>query len=246
MKLTDVVYLVGSGLWSFGSSEDHDCSVYLIDGGEELALVDSGAGLSPGTIAKNIVTDGLPLDRVRYLFLTHGHADHAGGAAYLREKLNLQVMASHEIADAIRSGNDRALGVEAARKAGGYPPDYRFRPCIVDRELRGGDKIEVGKCRLSVIETPGHSRGCISFLMEVDERTYLFCGDTIFFGGKLALQNILDCDLQKSLDTIRRLGELSVDVFLPGHLCFSLSSGQRHIEAALQVMARGSIPPNIL
>ncbi len=246
MKLTDIVYLAGSGSLGFGLSDDHDCHVYLIDGGEEAALIDAGAGLKPEAILENVIADGLSLDRIRYLLLTHGHADHAAGAAYLRERLNLQVMASHEIADVLRNGDERAISLDAAREIGGYPPECRLRPCPVDRTLKDGDRIRVGRSELSVIETPGHSRGCLSFLMQVGGRTYLFCGDSLFFGGKLALQNIPDCDLQESLKTVCKLGKLSVDVFLPGHLGLSLSAGQRHIEAALQVMAGLGIPPNIM
>lgn len=245
MKLTDTVYLVGSGSWGFGSSDEYDCHVYLVDGGEELALVDAGGGRNSEAILENIRADGLPLDRVRYLLLTHGHADHAGGAAGLRERLGLQVMASREIAEIIRKGDESAISLDSARVSGGYPSDFRFRPCPVNRELRQGDTIQLGRCALSVIETPGHSRGCISFWMEDKGRRYLFCGDSLFFGGKVALQNIPDCNLADSLATIRKLGELPVDVFLPGHLCISLSSGYRHIESALAVLARLGVPPSI-
>ena len=245
MRLSDVVCMAGSGLWGFGSSDDLDCNVYLIDGGEELALVDAGAGRNPQTLIENVIADGLSPDRLRYLLLTHGHGDHAGGAASLRERFNLEVMASREIADAIRKGDEKALSVEAARSAGGYPTDYHFRPCPVDRELSEGDSIRIGACTVTVIETPGHSRGCVSFYMEAGGLRYLFCGDTIFYGGRLALQNIPDCDLQASLRSIRRLGTLSVDALLPGHLSFSLSSGQRHIKAALDVIDRLGIPTSI-
>ena len=45
MRLTRSVYLVGGGTLAFGLSDDYDCHVYVIDGGEEMALVDAGAGI---------------------------------------------------------------------------------------------------------------------------------------------------------------------------------------------------------
>ena len=45
MKLLDGVHLVGSGSLGFGLTDDYDCHVYLLDGGDELALVDVGAGM---------------------------------------------------------------------------------------------------------------------------------------------------------------------------------------------------------
>ena len=87
MKLCDQIYLVGSGNQGIGISDDYDCHVYLIDGGDELALVDAGGGLDVGPILENIRHDGLDPSRVRHLLLTHAHFDHAGGAAQLRSAL---------------------------------------------------------------------------------------------------------------------------------------------------------------
>jgi glyoxylase-like metal-dependent hydrolase (beta-lactamase superfamily II) len=51
-----------------------------------------------------------------------------------------------------------------------------FRP---DMELKDGDTIEVGKLKLKVLHTPGHTPGSLSFLVG----KYLISGDTIFPGG---------------------------------------------------------------
>jgi hydroxyacylglutathione hydrolase len=245
MKLTDRVYLVGSGSLGFDLTDDYDCNVYLLDGGSEAALVDAGGGQDVSSIIKVIEGDSVPLDRVRYLLLTHGHADHAGGAAELREKLSLQVLVARDIADFLREGDEGGIALDVARKAGLYPQDFHFQACPVDGELKDGQKVTVGDCELLVMETPGHAAGHLSFLMEREGRQYLFGGDTIFFGGRIVLQNVPDCDLQAYIHTIKRLSSLSVDVFLPGHLCFSLRNGQRHIDAAMEVLKTLGVPPNL-
>ena len=81
MQLTERVYLVGSGSVGFSITHSSDCHIYLIDGGDELALIDAGTGLGKDEILELIEAHGFSLDDVRYLFLTHYHADHAGGAA---------------------------------------------------------------------------------------------------------------------------------------------------------------------
>jgi hydroxyacylglutathione hydrolase len=111
--------------------------------------------------------------------------------------------------------------------------------------LKEGDRVKVGARELSVIETPGHAGGHLAFVMSTGDRTHLFCGDSLFFDGKLALQGLPDCNLQESLRSIRKLSTLSVDAFLPGHLCISLSDGQRHVLAAEEIIAALGVPGNI-
>lgn len=245
MRLTDRVYVVGSGSLGFDLTDEYDCNIYLLDGGGEAALIDAGAGRDVPSILKIIESDGVPLDRVRYLLLTHAHADHAGGAARLREELGLQVFVARDVAEFLRRGDENGISLDVARKAGGYPPDYRFQACPVDRELGERQKVIVGDCELLVMETPGHAAGCLSFLMKRKKQQYLFGGDTIFFGGRIVLQSIYDCDLQAYVRTIGRLSTLSVDLLLPGHWCFSLRNGQRHIDTAMEVVKRLGVPPNL-
>jgi glyoxylase-like metal-dependent hydrolase (beta-lactamase superfamily II) len=243
MKLADRLYLVGSG--DFGLSDDYDCHVYLLDGGSQAALIDAGGGRDVPSIISNIEDDGVPLERIRYLLLTHGHADHSGGAAGLREALDLRVLASHEVAAYLRAGDERGISLDVARNAGVYPPDFPFCPCPVDDELSDGQQVVIGDCHLTVMETPGHAAGCLCLVMERAGRQHLFSGDTLFFGGRILLQNIPDCDLQAHLRSIERLSTLSVDVFLPGHRGFALRDGQRHIDAAMQMLKRLGVPPNL-
>ena len=54
MKLTDNVYLVGSGMLGFGLTDDYDCHMYLLDGGSEAALIDAGGGRDVSSVIKVI------------------------------------------------------------------------------------------------------------------------------------------------------------------------------------------------
>lgn len=246
MKLTDRLYLVGSGSLGFDLTDECDCNIYLLDGGSEAALIDAGGGRAVPSITKIMEDDGVALDRVRYLLLTHAHPDHAGGAAGLREELGLQVLIARDVAEFLRQGDEKGIGLDAAREAGIYPQDFRFQACPVDGELGEGQKVMVGDCELLVMETPGHAAGCLSFLTEREGKQYLFGGDTIFFGGHIVLLNAPDCDLQAYIRTIERLSRLSVDVLLPGHWSFSLRNGQRHIDAAMEVLKTLGVPPNLI
>src|SRR5262249_39778942 len=149
---------------------------------------------------------------------------------------------SRDRAEALRTGDEEAISLGPAKRAGIYPPDYRLEPCEVDVELGEADEVRVGDLTLRVLETPGHADGHVSLLLEHDGRRSLFAGDVIFAGGKILLQNIYDCRLDAQIRSLRKLRELGIDALFPGHLAYSLSNAQRHIERANQVLDRLLIP----
>ena len=71
----------------------------------------------------------------------------------------------------------------------------------------------------------------------------LFTGDTLFFGGRIVLQSIWDCDLRSHLESLRRLAEHRFNGLFPGHLTFTVTDGERHLRIALDAIDRGGIPP---
>ncbi len=95
---------------------------------------------------------------IRYVFLTHFHADFVAGHLELREQTGAAV----------------CLGARAAA-------DYEFRP------FRDGDSLEFGTVRLTVRETPGHSPESISIVVYDLEKSAVgpyavLTGDTLFVG----------------------------------------------------------------
>ena len=249
MRLTNEVYLVGGGVtMGFGLSHDPDCHVYLIDGGDELALIDCGmaAGDSLDRILANVEREGLDPARISTLVLTHYHMDHAGGAARFRERLKLRVMAPHGAAETLRTGDERAVALDVAKAAGFYAADYRFEPVAVDQELDEGDDVTVGSLTFGVFDTPGHCDGHGSYLLQGRDRRYLFAGDVVFAGGKVVLQNIHDCSIQRTADSIFKLAELGFDALLPGHGAIAINDGPRHIEIAADACRQLFVPKNLV
>jgi len=165
MKLTPDLHVVGGGRLGFGLSGAMDCHVYLVNGGAELALVDTGLGLDGDfdKILDNIRDDGLDPKNIRKLILTHYHCDHIGAAAEIQKRLDVEVIASKLAASVIRNADEKATALDVARAAGGYPEDYRLPPCPVDRELVEGDVVQVGSLALQTWETPGHLQISLRF-----------------------------------------------------------------------------------
>ncbi|MCC6862721.1 MAG: MBL fold metallo-hydrolase [Bryobacterales bacterium] len=246
MRLTRHVYLAGSGLHGFSLSNDYDCHVYVIDGGSELALIDAGAGLDIDAILANIRFDGLDPARLRYLLLTHAHADHAGGARGWYDRFGVEVAASPEAGRYLRDGDEERISLAVAKQGGFYPASYVFRACPVPHILKENDMFSVGELRLRAIETPGHCSGMLSFLLEEDGRSVLFSGDTVFHDGKWLVSNLWDCDIRQYVRSIEKLAAIPADVLLPGHLSVALKDGARHVRKAWDTLQRLSVPPSIV
>ena len=247
MRLNNRIGLVGSGTGlGFGLTHSLDCHVYILDGKTELALIDAGVGIEPDRIIDIIYSDGYDLNKIKYLLLTHGHADHAGGAFYFKERLGCQVIAPVNEAKFIQNGDTQSIGLEIAKKAGYYPQDYDFKACVVDRAVADGEEIMVGDIKIKVIETPGHSIGGATYLAELEAGLAAFTGDLIAHGGKISLQNIPGVSIQAYAKSVQKLEGLGIEMFLPGHLSFSMREGQQHIDKAADAFRRLGVPQSII
>jgi hydroxyacylglutathione hydrolase len=232
VRVSERVHIVGSGESGFDLSDPLDCHVYLVDGGDELALIDTGVGRSTEMLVDAIEAAGLDPNKLRHILLTHGHGDHVGGAAAIKERFpRAQVAASALLAPLIARGDESRLCVDRTRQ-GGWFPEEPLRACGVDCALRDGSEIRVGDARLTVIETPGHCAGHIAFLLEHGSRRSLFSGDAVFVGGEMLLLAIPDANVQDQIASLRKLRGLDVDALYPGHGRVSAARGQTHIERA--------------
>lgn len=228
IRLTPQVALVGSG--EIGLSEACDSHVYLVDAGGPLVMVDAGAGIAPERIEANIRSLGYTPEQITHLLLTHGHADHAGGAAHFSAQYpSLRVCAGRLTASFLGAGDEHAIALDAARSAGVYPPDYRLRPVAVAHALRDGERLQIGGCTVQVIETPGHSADSVCYRVAFADGAALFCGDTLFASGLVPLLNTHDSDLAAYRRSLESLAAREVDGLYPGHGLFMVGGGSAAI-----------------
>ena len=243
MRLSEHIYLVGSGRLGFNMSDELDCHVYLISDGEDAVIIDAGAGRNCGQLLDEISHDGIDHTIVRRLLLTHAHADHAGGAAALSNSLGLQVFASELAGTYLTEGDEAAISLDRSRAAGGYPADYSFARCDVSGVLVPGDRVDVGSLSIDVFDSPGHCGGHLSFALRRPGGADLFTGDAVFFGGKILLQDIWDCSVSESCRTVERLAAIRPDGLYPAHGPFSRQRGWTHLDKAMESVNRLLPPP---
>lgn len=144
---------------------------------------------------------------VKYILLTHGHFDHIGGAKALKEKTGAQVVIHSEDAPML---NDGILSMFKLQ----YP--HKSTPKVdADILVEDGSEIPFGNGEITVLHTPGHTRGGVCYIF-TDDRI-LFSGDTLF---KLSAgrTDFKGGNPREELMSLAKIGALEGDyIVYPGH-----------------------------
>lgn len=249
MKIRDRTYLVGSGAAGFGLTDRLDSHVYLVDGDQSWVLVDAGAGRAPELIIDRVRATSVNTDRPGHLLLTHGHADHSGGAAALLEAFPaLVARAAQPAAGWIAAGDVLGISLDRGKASGVYPDEYTFTAAPSVTPVRDGDRIELGGgASIRIVETPGHCEGHCCYLLEgSDKHRSLFSGDCVFTRGRISLQNLHDTQLDAYAASVNTLNGLGVDDLFPGHYSVMCTTGGEHIRLAADRFNSGLVPPSVI
>lgn len=142
-----------------------NCSLLWDDETGEAVLVDVGGDV-PFVLAE-VAERGV---RLKEVWLTHGHLDHAGGVAELCDALPLPVIGPHED-DLFLLENLPQITAEY-----GFPVSPAFVP---QRWLNEGDVLTVGQYRFDVLHIPGHTPGHVVFYCA--DAALLIAGDVLFY-----------------------------------------------------------------
>jgi len=133
----------------------------------------AGAVFDPGgDVARILEAVGEIGFKVEKILLTHGHIDHAGGAAELKEKLGVPIEGPHEA--------DKFLLDSLAETAAEYGMSGA-RNVTPDRWLDEGDSVTFGPFTFAVRHCPGHAPGHVVFIQE--ELRISQVGDVLFKGS---------------------------------------------------------------
>lgn len=179
-----------------------NCSVLWCENTKKAAVVDPGGEIEriEAAIAEQDV-------KVEKIMLTHGHIDHAGGAADLSEKLGVPIEGPHR---------EDSFLIEQLHEQGAQFGVEGGKPFTPTRWLAQGDTVTVGDLTFEVRFCPGHTPGHIIFFEPVSR--IAFVGDVIF-QGSIGRTDFPRGDHATLLNSIReQLWPLGHDVtFVPGH-----------------------------
>ena len=179
-----------------------NCTLVWCARTNKAAVIDPGGEVP--RLLKAIADLGLTLEKI---WITHGHLDHAGGTAALKELTGVPIEGPHP--------DDQFwiddIGTSAAKW--GMPEARPFTP---DRWLQDGDTVTLGETEFEVIHCPGHTPGHVVFFHR--EARFAQVGD-VLFQGSIGRTDFPRGNFEQLIASItQKLWPLGDDVaFVPGH-----------------------------
>ena len=179
-----------------------NCTIVWCTKTRKAAVIDPGGEVP--RLLRALAELGVELEKI---FITHGHMDHAGGTAALKEATGVPIEGPHP--------DDQFWidGIEDSGRKYGVPDARSFTP---DRWLADGDKVTLGETEFEVFHCPGHTPGHVIFFHR--EARFAQVGD-VLFQGSIGRTDFPRGNHQDLIDAItQKLWPLGEDVaFVPGH-----------------------------
>jgi len=205
----DPAVLLAPGVWRIPLLGDLVNGFIFRDADDQVTLLDMGLGSSGRKVMAALSWIGSGPADVTRILLTHAHADHAGGAAYVAERTGLGFGVHADDAEAVRTGTPPPGGSGLGRLLARLP-GTGFKPAPVSDELTDGQVLPVAG-GLRVVHTPGHSPGHASYLHEGSG--VLVTGDALFNVRRVRWPVRAFCtDFAMTKQTAHVLAELDYDV----------------------------------
>lgn len=196
---------------------------FFIGSGSAWALVDAGEPKKEGCILENMKRFGIATNALKLIVLTHGHFDHLGSAAAVRDATRARILV-HELDRGMLEQWDsnlprgftrwgRLMAAMVKFLARRSPP----RPAKADIVMQG-ERLSLGEHGIDaeLLHTPGHTLGSLSVLLTDGEA---LVGDLAFNGSIFCRRPrcVLGQDLGQTLASWKRLLAQGMRTAYPGH-----------------------------
>jgi len=179
-----------------------NCTIVWCVKTNKAAIIDPG-GEVPRLMAA-LQEQNLTLEKI---WITHGHLDHAGGTAAIKELTGVPIEGPHP---------DDQFWIDDIGTSGAKWGMPEARPFTPDRWLQDGDRVTLGETEFEVIHCPGHTPGHVVFFHR--QARFAQVGD-VLFQGSIGRTDFPRGNHQDLIDAITgKLWPLGDDVrFVPGH-----------------------------
>jgi metallo-beta-lactamase class B len=177
---------------------------YLISTPRGLIVLDGGLPETARLVVENLRRLDFPISDVRYLLNSHAHFDHAGGLVQLKRLSGAQMIASRADAKILESGE-------------------KFPKTVVERIVGDGDTVQLADVTLTAHLTPGHTPGCTTWTMPVEEHLQRF--NIVFYCSTTVVSPLVNNREYPSIvsdyeATFAKLRTIPCDIFLAPHPSF--------------------------
>ncbi|MCS7368978.1 MAG: MBL fold metallo-hydrolase [archaeon GBS-70-058] len=192
---------------SYGLSSN----TYIIESHGETAIIDVGYGPPHSNIIETLGELKMSTEDVRKVLITHRHRDHTRDIKRLLEENDNMKIYIHR--------NDRDIVMENLK----IGKDRIYT-------LYGDENVNVGKAKIKVIHTPGHTSGSICFQCS----EIIFTGDLVFANGEYGRTDLPTGNHKELIKSLERILTLNINAMLPGHGEIIFKEARSHIKLALK------------
>jgi metallo-beta-lactamase class B len=205
-------FRIAGNLYYVGSK---GLATYLITTSQGHILINSALEANVPLIRASVEKLGFKFADVKILLISHAHWDHNAGSAAVKAATGATYMVMDGDASVVESGGRTDFQY-------GNDPTSRYPPTKVDRVLHDGDEVKLGAAVLVAHLTPGHTKGCTTWTMKVEEAGTTY--DVVIVGspnvnpGYQLVRNAAYPQIAADYErTFRVLKGLPCDIFLGAH-----------------------------
>jgi metallo-beta-lactamase class B len=204
-KIAGNLYYVGSkGL-----------ATYLITTPQGHILINSDLEANVPMIRTSVEQLGFKFTDIKILLISHAHWDHNAGSAAIKAQTGARYMVMDADVPVVESGGKTDFQY-------GRSPGSLYPPTKVDRVLHDGDEVKLGDAVLVAHLTPGHTKGCTTWTMKVQDaaKTYdvVIVGSPNVNAGYKLVNNEAYPQIAADYERMFRvLKTLPCDIFLGAH-----------------------------
>ncbi len=144
----------------------YDLAVYLITTDEGHILINTGVYDSTKEIKKSVESLGFNFSDIKTLLTMQAHWDHVAELAEIKRLTNAKLFAHKDDVSVLESGGIHQFFNSDPFKFSKMFCGAVFEPVKVDRHLKHGSKIKLGKTTLKLHHHPGHTKGASSFTFD--------------------------------------------------------------------------------
>jgi metallo-beta-lactamase class B len=186
-------------------------------------LINSGLEGNVPLLEQSVEKLGFHFKDIKILLISQAHFDHDAGNARVKELTGAKYMVMDADVPVVESGGEADFYYnDSTELSADTKPLIHYPPAKVDRVLHDGDTVELGGTVLTAHLTPGHTRGCTTWTMRVQDGDKSY--DVVIVGGVSAnegyqlVNNAVYPQIAADFEeTFRVLKGLPCDVFLGAH-----------------------------
>src|SRR5262245_27979987 len=151
-RIADNLYYVGS----------RGLANYLITTPQGHILINSDLEANLPLIRASVESLGFKFTDIKILLISHAHWDHDAGSDMIKKLTGAQYMVMAGAVPVVETGGKSDFQY-------GNDPKMLYPPTKVDRVLHDGDQVKIGVALLTAHLTPGHTKGCTTWTLQVKD-----------------------------------------------------------------------------